>query len=62
MPAKAGYLAKAFRQTGRGELADDILRAMKGAGYDVREAVHLKTGNDTPQAEPSSAPMRAAWR
>ena len=36
--AKAGYLAKAFRQTGRGELADEILRAMKGAGYDVRES------------------------
>ncbi|OLC95175.1 MAG: cell filamentation protein Fic [Acidobacteria bacterium] len=36
--AKAGYLAKAFRQTGRGDLADEILRAMKGAGYDVRES------------------------
>src|SRR5260370_3479494 len=34
--AKAGYLAKAFRQTGRADLADEILRAMKGAGYDVR--------------------------
>ena len=36
--AKAGYLAKAFRQTGRPDLADEILRAMKGAGYDVRES------------------------
>jgi fido (protein-threonine AMPylation protein)/ketosteroid isomerase-like protein len=36
--AKAGYLAKAFRQTGRGDVADEILRAMKGAGYDVRES------------------------
>src|SRR5437879_6930733 len=36
--AKAGYLAKAFRQTRRGDLADEILRAMKGAGYDVRES------------------------
>src|SRR6266478_6404430 len=36
--AKAGYLAKAFRQTGRADLADEILRAMKGAGYDVRES------------------------
>jgi fido (protein-threonine AMPylation protein) len=35
---KAGYLAKAFRQTGRADLADEILRAMKGAGYDVRES------------------------
>jgi hypothetical protein len=33
--AKAGYLSKAFRQTGRGDFADEILRAMKGAGYDV---------------------------
>ena len=36
--AKAGYLAKAFRQTGRADMADEILRAMKGAGYDVRES------------------------
>src|SRR2546425_9337766 len=36
--SKAGYLAKAFRQTGRADLADEILRAMKGAGYDVRES------------------------
>ena len=36
--AKAGYLAKAFRQTGRGDFADEIVRAMKGAGYDVRES------------------------
>jgi hypothetical protein len=43
--AKAGYLAKAFRQTGRGELADETLRAMKGAGYDVRES--------SPYSEPS---------
>src|SRR5207245_10994306 len=37
-PAKADYLAKAFRQTGRADRADEILRAMKGAGYDVRES------------------------
>ena len=43
--AKAGYLAKAFRQTGRGELADDILRAMKGAGYDVRESSPFEPGH-----------------
>src|SRR5207247_525269 len=42
--AKAGYLAKAFRQTGRGELADEILRAMKGAGYDVRESSPFEAG------------------
>src|SRR6516162_101685 len=42
--AKAGYLAKAFRQTGRGELADEILRAMKSAGYDVRESSPFEAG------------------
>jgi uncharacterized protein DUF1488/Fic/DOC family protein len=35
--AKAGYIAGAFRQTGRPEVADEILAAMKAAGYDVRE-------------------------
>lgn len=35
---KAGYLAGALRQTGRGGLADEILRAMKSVGYDVRES------------------------
>ena len=43
--AKAGYLAKAFRQTGRGELAEEILRAMKGAGYDVRESSPFEPGH-----------------
>src|SRR5215469_6905522 len=42
--AKAGYLAKAFRQTGREELADEILRAMKDAGYDVRESSPFEPG------------------
>lgn len=42
--AKAGYLAKAFRQTGRGELADEILRAVKGAGYHVRESNPFEAG------------------
>jgi len=42
--AKAGYLAKAFRQTGREELADEILRAMKSAGYDVRESSPFEAG------------------
>jgi hypothetical protein len=35
---KAGYLAAALRQTGRGGLADEILSAMKSVGYDVRES------------------------
>ena len=33
----AGRLAGAFRNIGRGRIADDILGTMKSAGYDVRE-------------------------
>ncbi|HET9176854.1 MAG TPA: Fic family protein [Terriglobia bacterium] len=36
--AKAGYLAGAFRQTGRPAFADEIIGTMKSAGYDVRES------------------------
>jgi fido (protein-threonine AMPylation protein) len=35
---KAGYLAGAFRQTGKPKLADELLSTMKIAGYDVRES------------------------
>jgi hypothetical protein len=42
--AKAGYLAGAFRQAGRPALADEIIRAMKGAGYDVRESNPFEAG------------------
>jgi Fic family protein len=33
----AGRLAGAFRNIGRGKIADDIVRTMKSAGYDIRE-------------------------
>lgn len=33
----AGRLAGAFRNIGRARIADDILKAMRSAGYDVRE-------------------------
>jgi fido (protein-threonine AMPylation protein) len=36
--AKAGQIAGAYRRTGRGEIADEIVSTMKAAGYDVREA------------------------
>jgi len=42
--AKAGYLAGAFRQTGRPKLADEIVSAMKSAGYDVRESNPFEAG------------------
>jgi len=51
---KAGYLAGAFRQTGRPELADEIVRAMKNAGYDVRERNPFEDG------QTFGAPRRAA--
>ena len=55
--AKAGYLAKAFRQTGRGELADEILRAMKGAGYDVRESSPFEAGQVFRKVSRPTAPI-----
>lgn len=35
---KAGRLAGAFRNIGRGRIADEIVSTMKSAGYDVRES------------------------
>jgi hypothetical protein len=52
--AKAGYLAGALRATGRGALADEILAAMKGAGYDVRESNPYQAGHVV------AAPQRVA--
>lgn len=34
---KAGVIAGALRRIGRPELADEVVKAMKAAGYDVRE-------------------------
>lgn len=42
--AKAGQLAGAFRRTDRPELAQEIISAMKAAGYDVRESDPFETG------------------
>ena len=55
--AKAGYLAKAFRQTGRGDLADEIVGAMKGAGYDVRESSPFEAGHIFGRARRPAAPI-----
>jgi fido (protein-threonine AMPylation protein) len=57
--AKAGYLAKAFRQTGRGDFADEIVRAMKGAGYDVRESSPFEAGHVFGKARRPAAPIVA---
>jgi fido (protein-threonine AMPylation protein) len=55
--AKAGYLAGAFRQTRRPELADEIVRAMKSAGYDVRESNPFKTGQKLATPPRAAAPI-----
>lgn len=54
--AKAGYLAGAFRETGRPGLADEIMGAMKSAGYDVRERNPFELGQ-TFGARPAVAPI-----
>ena len=55
--AKAGYLAKAFRQTGRGDFAEEIVRAMKGAGYDVRESSPFEAGQTFHLPQRPTAPI-----
>src|SRR2546430_16754824 len=55
--AKAVYLAKACRQTGRAALADEILRAMKGAGYDVRESSPFEAGHIFGRPRRPAAPI-----
>src|SRR3972149_3105380 len=47
--AVAGRLAGAFRNIGRARIADDILKTMRAAGYDVRE-------NDPFSGRPTLAP------
>jgi fido (protein-threonine AMPylation protein) len=42
--AKAGCLAGAFRQMGRSAIADEIIGAMKSAGYDARESNPFEAG------------------
>lgn len=43
----AGRLSGAFRAIGRERIADDILKTMQSAGYDVRENNPFKTGVPT---------------
>ena len=55
--AKAGYIAGAFRQTGRGGIADEIVSAMKAAGYDVRESNPFEAGQVFGTPRPAAAPI-----
>jgi hypothetical protein len=55
--AKAGSLAGAFRQTGHPEIADEILGAMKSAGYDVRESNPFEAGQIFGQLRRATPPI-----
>jgi len=55
--AKTGYLAGAFRQTGRPALADEIIGAMKSAGYDVRESNPFEAGQIFGTPRRTAAPI-----
>jgi Protein of unknown function (DUF1488)/Fic/DOC family len=55
--AKAGYLAGAFRQTGRAALADEIIGAMRSAGYDVRESDPFEAGQIFGRMRRAAAPI-----
>lgn len=63
---KAGVIAGALRRIGRPELADEIVKAMKAAGYDARESDPFEpaqTFGMLPQAvSPIVARMQAMWR
>src|SRR5271156_5223640 len=54
---KAGYLAGALRRIGRAELADEIVRGMKRAGYDVRESNPFESGQPFGRPRPGAAPI-----
>ncbi|MGA2812487.1 MAG: DUF1488 family protein [Candidatus Acidiferrum sp.] len=55
--AKAGYLSGALRETGRGKLADEVVKTMKDAGYDVRERNPFDAGQIFARLRPSAAPI-----
>ena len=61
----AGRLAGAFRNIGRARIADEIVRAMRSAGYDVREVdpFEAKLEAALPQRErsPYAGRIRLMW-
>jgi hypothetical protein len=62
---KAGTIAGALRRIGRPELADEVVKAMKSAGYDVRESDPFEatqTFSRVPQAVPPIVTrIQAMW-
>lgn len=63
--AVAGRLAGAFRRTGREEIAEEILHAMRAAGYDPRESDPFTTdqrvGSSGHQAAPMVRRIESLW-
>jgi Fic/DOC family len=63
--AVAGRLAGAFRRGGRPAFADEILKTMKTAGYDVRESDPFEPRQDVQPIRPGIAPivgrLQAIW-
>lgn len=64
--AIAGRLAAAFRRVGRIDTADEIVKTMKGAGYDIREADPFTGAQIFATVSPGVAPIvgriRALWQ
>lgn len=64
--AIAGRLAGAFRRTGRDAIADEIMKTMKGAGYDAREADPFAAEQSFGLVRPRTAPivgrLEAMWQ
>jgi fido (protein-threonine AMPylation protein) len=64
--AKAGVLAGALRRIGRPDLADEILTAMRAAGYDVRVSDPFETAHTFGALPPAVTPIvgriRATWK
>jgi hypothetical protein len=63
--AKAGQLAGAFRRIGRPRIADEIVKTMKSAGYDVRESDPFTAQQSVGVLPAATAPivgrMQAMW-
>ena len=60
--AKAGYLAGALRAMGRDKLADEVVKGMKGAGYDVRERNPFEADQVFGKLRPAAAPIEGRLR
>lgn len=62
---KAGRLAGALRNNGQGKIADDILKTMQKAGYDVRESDPFESPSgteiDTRAVSPYANRIKLMW-